>query len=103
MTKTRQHQANGRGNATLARYPPPASRATPMLHAVPASKLASAKRLTPRSLGRNAAEMLYTDTSWRPCRVVSWARIRGGRALLIAWPDRTTGWYKYDPTRLRPI
>jgi hypothetical protein len=34
---------------------------------------------------------------------VSWARIRGGRALLIAWPDRTTGWYKYDPTRLRPI
>jgi hypothetical protein len=103
MTKTRQHQANGRGNAGLARYPPPASRATPMLRAVPASKLAGTKRITPRSLGRNAAEMLYTDTSWRPCRVVSWARIRGGRALLIAWPDRTTGWYKYDPTRLRPI
>ena len=103
MTKTSQHQATERGNAALARCPPPASRATPMLHAVPASKLAGTKRITPRSLGRSAAEVLYSDTSWRPCRMVSWARIRGGRALLIAWPDRTIGWYKYDSTHLRPI
>jgi hypothetical protein len=103
MTKTRQHQTNGRGNAALARYPPPASRATPMLQAVPASDLAGIKRITPRSLGRSAAEVLYSDTSWRPCRVVSWARVRGGRALLIAWPDRTIGWYTYDSTHIRPI
>jgi hypothetical protein len=96
-----QYQASGRGDAALAEYPP-AEPAGPMLDPVAAVKLAGIARFTPRSLGRCAAEVCYSDGSWRPCRVVSWARIRGGRAILLVWPDRMIGWYRYDSFLLRP-
>lgn len=99
---TRQYQAIGRGDAALAEYPP-ARRIGPALEAVAAVELAGIVRMTPRTLGRSAAEVLYSDSSWRPCRVVSWARIRGGRAILIVWPDSSIGWYKYDVLHLRPV
>ncbi len=81
----------------------PAGPTAPTLNAVAAVELAGILRIAPRGLGRNAAEALYSDSSWRPCQVVSWARIRGGLAVLIVWPDRTIGWYLYDSLLLRPV
>ena len=99
---SRRHQADRRESAALPGYAP-AGLTAPALDAVAVVELAGIMRVTPPSLGRSAAEVLYSDSSWRPCRVVSWARIRGGRAVLIVWPDGAMGWYMYDCVRLHPV
>ncbi len=48
-----------------------------MLSRVPAGELIDSPRRAPV---RSAAEVLFSDTSWRPCLIVAWARYRGGWA-----------------------
>ena len=55
-----------------------------MLARVPAGDLIDRMRHEPRL---RAAEVLYSDTAWRSCTVLAWARHRGGWAVLIRWRD----------------
>lgn len=50
----------------------------------------------------SAAEVLYSDRSWRPVTVVAWARYRASWAVLIRWADGSQDWRAYDSRSLRP-
>ena len=79
-------------------YPPPLG-TVPMLSRVPAGELMDSPRRAPV---RSAAEVLYSDTSWRPCVIVAWARYRGGWAALIRWPDGREDWRQFNRRHMRP-
>jgi hypothetical protein len=70
-----------------------------MLTRVPAGELMDSPRRAPV---RRAAEVLYSDTSWRPCLIVAWARYRGGWAALIRWPDGREDWRQFNRRHMRP-
>ena len=70
-----------------------------MLARVPAGDLIDRMRHEPKL---RAAEVLYSDTAWRPCTVLAWARHRGGWAVLIRWRDGHEDWREYDPRHIRP-
>ncbi len=70
-----------------------------MLTRVPAGELMDSPRRAPV---RRTAEVLYSDTSWRPCLIVAWARYRGGWAALIRWPDGREDWRQFNPRHMRP-
>ena len=70
-----------------------------MLSRVPAGELMDSPRRAPV---RRTAEVLYSDTSWRPCLIVAWARYRGGWAALIRWPDGREDWRQFDRRHMRP-
>jgi hypothetical protein len=70
-----------------------------MLSRVPAGELMDSPRRAPV---RSAAEVLYSDTSWRPCMIVAWARYRGGWAALIRWPDGREDWRQFNRRHMRP-
>ncbi len=79
-------------------YPPPVG-TVPMLTRVPAGELMDSPRRAPV---RRAAEVLYSDTSWRPCLIVAWARYTGGWAALIRWPDGREDWRQFNRRHMRP-
>ena len=70
-----------------------------MLARVPAGDLIDRMRHEPKL---RAAEVLHSDTTWRPCTVLAWARHRGAWAMLIRWPDGHDDWREYDPRHIRP-
>ncbi len=70
-----------------------------MLTRVPAGELMDSPRRAPV---RRTAEVLYSDTSWRPCLIVAWARYRGGWAALIRWPDGREDWRQFNRRHMRP-
>ena len=70
-----------------------------MLARVPAGDLIDRMRHEPKL---RAAEVLHSDTTWRPCTVLAWARHRGSWAVLIRWPDGHEDWREYDPRNIRP-
>jgi hypothetical protein len=70
-----------------------------MLARVPAGDLIDRMRHEPKL---RAAEVLHSDTTWRPCTVLAWARHRGVWAVLIRWPDGHDDWREYDPRHIRP-
>jgi hypothetical protein len=70
-----------------------------MLTRVPAGELMDSPRRAPV---RRAAEVLYSDTSWRPCLIVAWARYSGGWAALIRWPDGREDWRQFNGRHMRP-
>ena len=70
-----------------------------MLARVPAGDLIDRMRHEPKL---RAAEVLYSDTAWRSCTVLAWARHRGGWAVLIRWRDGHEDWREYDPRHIRP-
>ena len=70
-----------------------------MLARVPAGDLIDRMRHEPKL---RAAEVLHSDTTWRPCTVLAWARHRGGWAVLIRWRDGHEDWREYDPRHIRP-
>ena len=70
-----------------------------MLTRGPAGELMDSPRRAPV---RRAAEVLYSDTSWRPCLIVAWARYRGGWAALIRWPDGREDWRQFNRRHMRP-
>jgi hypothetical protein len=70
-----------------------------MLARVPAGDLIDRIRHEPKL---RAAEVLHSDTTWRPCTVLAWARHRGSWAVLIRWPDGHEDWREYDPRNIRP-
>jgi hypothetical protein len=70
-----------------------------MLARVPAGDLIDRMRHEPKL---RAAEVLYSDTVWRSCIVLAWARHRGGWAVLIRWRDDREDWREYDPRHIRP-
>src|ERR1700753_4194815 len=74
----------GAGRTPPGGYPPPVG-TVPMLSRVPAGELMDSPRRAPV---RRTAEVLYSDTSWRPCQIVAWARHQGGWAARIrGYPD----------------
>ena len=79
-------------------YPPPVG-TVPMLSRVPAGELMDTPRRAPV---RRTAEVLYSDTSWRPCWIVAWARYQGGWAALIRWPDGREDWRQFNRRHMRP-
>lgn len=70
-----------------------------MLARVPAGALIDRMRHEPKL---RAAEVLHSDTTWRPCTVLAWARRRDAWAALIRWPDGREDWREYDPRHIRP-
>src|SRR5262250_2161585 len=70
-----------------------------MLARVPAGDLIDRMRHEPKL---RTAEVLHSDTTWRPCTVLAWARHRGSWAVLIRWPDGHEDWREYDPRHIRP-
>ena len=70
-----------------------------MLSRVPAGELMDSPRRAPV---RRTAEVLYSDTSWRPCLIVAWAQHRGGWAALIRWPDGREDWRQFNRRHMRP-
>ena len=70
-----------------------------MLARVPAGDLIDRMRHEPKL---RAAEVLHSDTTWRPCTVLAWAKHRGAWAVLIRWPDGHDDWREYDPRHIRP-
>ena len=70
-----------------------------MLTRVPAGELMDSPRRAPV---RRAAEVLYSDTSWRPCLIVAWAHYSGGWAALIRWPDGREDWRQFNRRHMRP-
>ena len=60
-----------------------------MLARVPAGGLIDRMRHEPKL---RAAEVLHSDTTWRPCTVLAWAKHRAGWAVLIRWPDGQSDW-----------
>ena len=70
-----------------------------MLARVPAGDLIDRMRHEPKL---RSAEVLHSDTTWRPCIVLAWARHRGSWAVLIRWPDGHEDWRAYDPRNIRP-
>src|SRR6201999_2787193 len=88
----------GAGKTPPGGYPPPVG-TVPMLSRVPAGELMDSPRRAP---GRRTAEVLYSDTSWRPCLIVAWARHRGGWAALIRWPDGREDWRQFNRRHMRP-
>jgi len=80
-------------------YPPPVGGPIGMLMPIAADQLADCP-VRP-AIGA-AAEVLYSDTSWRPVTVLGWARFRGSWAVLIRWPDGSQDWRAYDGRSLRP-
>ena len=70
-----------------------------MLARVPAGDLIDRMRHEPKL---RAAEVLHSDTTWRPCTVLAWARHQGGWAVLIRWRDGHEDWREYDPRHIRP-
>src|SRR5450631_1706260 len=88
----------GAGKTSAGGYPPPVG-TVPMLTRVPAGELMDSPRRAPV---RRAAEVLYSDTSWRPCLIVAWARYRGGWAALIRWPDGREDWRQFNRRHMRP-
>jgi hypothetical protein len=90
--------AMGAGKTSSGGYPPPVG-TVPMLTRVPAGELMDSPRRAPV---RRAAEVLYSDTSWRPCLIVAWARYSGGWAALIRWPDGREDWRQFNRRHMRP-
>src|SRR5271157_283857 len=88
----------GAGKTSSGGYPPPVG-TVPMLTRVPAGELMDSPRRAPV---RRTAEVLYSDTSWRPCLIVAWARYRGGWAALIRWPDGREDWRQFNRRHMRP-
>src|ERR1700742_990206 len=88
----------GAGKTPPGGYPPPVG-TVPMLSRVPAGELMDSPRRAP---GRRTAEVLYSDTSWRPCLIVAWARHQGGWAALIRWPDGREDWRQFNRRHMRP-
>ena len=88
----------GAGKTSSGGYPPPVG-TVPMLTRVPAGELMDSPRRAPV---RRAAEVLYSDTSWRPCLIVAWARYSGGWAALIRWPDGREDWRQFNGRHMRP-
>src|ERR1035438_5346902 len=88
----------GAGKTPAGGYPPPVG-TVPMLTRVPAGEPMDSPRRAPV---RRAAEVLYSDTSWRPCLIVAWARYRGGWAALIRWPDGREDWRQFNRRHMRP-
>ena len=88
----------GAGKTPAGGYPPPVG-TVPMLSRVPAGELMDIPRRAPV---RRTAEVLYSDTSWRPCLIVAWARYRGGWAALIRWPDGREDWRQFNRRHMRP-
>jgi hypothetical protein len=70
-----------------------------MLTRVPAGDLIDRIRHEPKL---RAAQVLHSDTTWRPCTVLAWARRRDVWAVLIRWPDGNEDWREYDPRHIRP-
>jgi hypothetical protein len=70
-----------------------------MLARVPAGDLIDRMRHEPKL---RSAEVLHSDTTWRPCTVLAWARHRGSWAVLIRWPGGHEDWREYDPRNIRP-
>jgi len=70
-----------------------------MLARVPAGDLIDRMRHEPKL---RSAEVLHSDTTWRPCTVLAWARHRGSWAVLIRWPDGHEDWRQYDLRNIRP-
>src|SRR5215469_3307315 len=87
------------GEPGFGGYPPPVTGTWPMLARVPAGDLIDRMRHEPKL---RAAEVLHSDTTWRPCTVLAWARHRGGWAVLIRWRDGHEDWREYDPRHIRP-
>src|SRR5215469_13986964 len=87
------------GEPGFGGYPPPVTGTWPMLARVPAGDLIDRMRHEPKL---RAAEVLYSDTTWRSCIVLAWARHRGGWAVLIRWRDGHEDWREYDPRHIRP-
>src|ERR1700744_504855 len=88
----------GAGKTPPGGYPPPVG-TVPMLSRVPAGELMDSPRRAPV---RRTAEVLYSDTSWRPCQIVAWARHQGGWAALIRWPDGREDWRQFNRRPMRP-
>src|ERR1700759_5152765 len=88
----------GAGKTPPGGYPPPVG-TVPMLSRVPAGELMDSPRRAPV---RRTAEVLYSDTSWRPCQIVAWAQHRGGWAALIRWPDGREDWRQFNRRHMRP-
>ncbi len=88
----------GAGKTPPGGYPPPVG-TVPMLSRVPAGELMDSPRRAPV---RRTAEVLYSDTSWRPCLIVAWARYQGGWAALIRWPDGREDWRQFNRRHMRP-
>jgi hypothetical protein len=70
-----------------------------MLSRVPAGELMDIPRRAPV---RRTAEVLYSDTSWRPCLIVAWVQYQGGWAALIRWPDGREDWRQFNRRHMRP-
>jgi hypothetical protein len=70
-----------------------------MLARVPAGDLIDRMRHEPKL---RTAEVLHSDTTWRPCTILAWARHRDTWAVLIRWPDGHDDWREYDPRHIRP-
>ena len=71
-----------------------------MLTRVSAGEMIDSTRHEPKL---RAAEVLHSDTSWRPCTVLAWTRHRGAWALLVRWPDGHEDWREYDPSAYPPL
>jgi hypothetical protein len=84
---------------TFGGYPPPLGTVA-MLRRVPAGEMIDSTRHQPR---HRTAEVLHSDTSWRPCEVLAWARRRGAWAVLVLWADGVEDWREYDSRYVRPV
>jgi hypothetical protein len=60
-----------------------------MLAPVSPAGLPGGPDIEPRS---PAAEVLFSDLSWRPVTLLAWRQHRQGWAVLIRWPDNSTDW-----------
>src|ERR1700759_840113 len=88
----------GAGKMPPGGYPPPVG-TVPMLSRGPAGELMDSPGRAPV---RRTAEVLYSDTSWRPCLIVAWAHYQGGWAALIRWPDGREDWRQFNRRHMRP-
>lgn len=71
----------------------------------PEPLLAAVEEVTAQSLFRvRDAHVLFTDGTWRRCRVLAWARDREhGWAARIRWPTGECDWRRYDPRYIHPV
>jgi len=70
----------------------------PLPARVPPGALLGARRHQP---ARRDAEILFSDTAWRPCTILAWARYRGGWAALVRWHSGAQDWHVFDGRFIR--
>jgi hypothetical protein len=70
----------------------------PLAARIPPGSLLNAARFEPV---QRDAEVLFSDTAWRPCEILAWARYRAGWAALVRWHSGEQDWHVFDRRFIR--